>query len=89
MKRWRTLLHPGAVLAATVLGSAAYCLLNGPCSLLSADRQAYRALSHGDYAAAAGRFADPQWRAVALFRQGEFAQAAGIWAGSNRVTNFT
>ena len=81
MKRWRALLHPGAVLATTVLGCAAYCLLSGPCTLLSADRQAYRSFSHDDYAAAARRFADPQWRATALFREGEFAQAAGIWAG--------
>ena len=83
MKRWRTLLHPGAVLAATLLGSAAYCLFGGPCVLLSADRQAYRSFSQDDYAAAASRFADPQWRAAALFRQGDFAQAAGIWSGSD------
>ena len=83
MKRRLALFHPGVVLALTLLCSAAYCLFNGPCSLLSADRQAYRWFSHDDYAAAARRFADPNWRATALFRQGDFEQAAAIWAGAD------
>jgi Ca-activated chloride channel family protein len=86
MKPWRIIQSPVALLAVTVLCSLAYCLLSGPCSLLSADRQAHRAFSHGDYALAARRFVDPQWRATALYRDGEFAQAAGIWSGWDTAT---
>ena len=74
--------HPGTALVVTALAGAAYCLGTGDCSLLSIDRQAYRAFAQSDYAAAARRFAEPQWRAAALFRQGAFEQAAGIWSGS-------
>jgi len=86
MKAWHIIQRPGALLAVTVLCSLAYCLLSGPCALLSADRQAHRAFSHGDYALAARRFVDPQWRATALYRDGEFAQAAGIWSGWDTAT---
>lgn len=75
-------LHPGPVLVVAALAGAASCLGTDDCSLLSFDRQAYRAFGQGDYAAAARRFTDPQWRAAALFRKGDFEQAAGIWSGS-------
>lgn len=83
MSRWPALLHPAVVLGVAAIAGAGYCLAIGDCSLLSPDRQAYRAFSRDDYVNAARRFADPQWRAAALFRQGEFEQAAGIWSGSD------
>jgi Ca-activated chloride channel family protein len=61
--------------------AAAYCLVEGDCSLLTPDQSAYRDYQSGDYAAAAERYADPMWKGAALFRQGEFKQAAGIFAG--------
>ena len=83
MSQRRRFGHPGVVLAVTFVAGMAYCLGTGDCSLWSPDRQGYRAFTAGDYADAARRFADPHWRAVALFRQGEFEQAAGIWSGSD------
>ena len=35
----------------------------------------------GDPEAALEEFSDPMWRGVALYRQGEFEQAAGVFAG--------
>ena len=81
MSPTRSILSPGLLVFATLLGSAFYCLGRGGCALLSPDRQAYSLFGNGDYADAARLFADPLWRAAALFRQGEFEQAAGIWAG--------
>lgn len=49
--------------------------------LRSADQQAQSLLNEGDAAAAAQRFRDPQWRATAAFRSGDFKQAATIFAG--------
>lgn len=49
--------------------------------LLSADQQAQRLLLEGDAAAAARRFRHPAWQAAALYRAGDFKQAAGVYAG--------
>jgi Ca-activated chloride channel homolog len=49
--------------------------------LLSADQQAQRLLLHGDAPAAAKRFRHPAWQAAALYRAGDFKQAAGVYAG--------
>jgi Ca-activated chloride channel family protein len=83
MSRRSPMLHPGTVLAVAVLACLGYCIGAGGCALLSPDRQGYRSFSHADFGAAAGQFADPQWRAAALFRGGDFEQAAGIWSGSD------
>jgi Ca-activated chloride channel family protein len=61
--------------------AAAYCLIEDDCSLLTPDQSAYRYYQSGDYVAAAERYADPMWKGAALFRQGEFKQAAGVFAG--------
>ena len=79
--RWRYILHPAVVALVAVIGAAGYCLGSGTCTLLSPDRQGYRSFAQDQHVQAARQFADPQWRASALFRQGEFEQAAGIWSG--------
>jgi Ca-activated chloride channel family protein len=61
--------------------AAIFCLFEDECSLLTPDQSAYRDYQSGDFITAAERFADPMWKGVALFRQGDFKQAAGIFAG--------
>jgi Ca-activated chloride channel family protein len=68
-------------LGLVVVAAVAYCLAGGDCSLLTPDQLAYRDYEAGDYQTAAAGFADPMWRGAALFRQGEFEQAAGVFAG--------
>ncbi|MEP9347903.1 VWA domain-containing protein [Xanthobacter sp. KR7-225] len=48
---------------------------------LTPDQQGAAAFAQQDYAAAAGLFEDPVWRANALYRAGEFAAAADAFAG--------
>jgi Ca-activated chloride channel family protein len=71
-----------ALLFITVLGAAVYALASGAVSVLSPDQQGYRDYEQDDYAEAANSFVDPMWQGVALFKQGEFDQAAGVFAGS-------
>ena len=47
------------------------------------DQQGKRAFSRGDFMAAAEKFDDPQWRATALYRAGEFEKAAKAFALGN------
>jgi len=68
-------------LALVVVAAVGYCLTNDDCTLLTPDQQAYRLFADGVYDAALETFADPMWRGVTLFRQGEFKQAAGVFAG--------
>lgn len=44
------------------------------------DQQGAAAFAAGDYAAAAGRFEDPAWRAGALYKAGDHAGAAAAYA---------
>ena len=69
------------VLALVVVAAVAYCLTNDDCTLLTPDQEAYKLYEAGDYEAAAEGFADPMWHGTSLFRQGEFEQAAGVFAG--------
>lgn len=46
----------------------------------SADQEAYRLFKGGKVEAASRRFADPRWRAAALYRAGRFDEAAAILA---------
>jgi Ca-activated chloride channel family protein len=64
-----------------VAGSAVYCLSQNNCSLLTSDQQGYYLFKQQQYETAATRFADPMWRGIALFRQGDFDQAASLFAG--------
>lgn len=66
-------------IAALAVGS--YSLATGTVTLLTPDQQAYRFYEQASYAEAAEHFADPLWQGVALFKQGEFEQAAGVFAG--------
>lgn len=69
------------VLALVVIAAVSYCLTNDECTLLTPDQKAYRLYEAGDYEAAAEGFADPMWQGVAIFRDGEFERAAGVFAG--------
>ena len=69
------------VLALIVVVAVATCIARDECTLLTADQRAYRLYAAGDLEEAADRFADPMWRGVALYRLGEFEQAAGVFAG--------
>ena len=67
---------------APFLGATLYCTVGvEECSLLRPDQRAYVLYSEKRYAEAAPEFTDPFWRAVALFRDGQFEQAAGAFAG--------
>jgi Ca-activated chloride channel family protein len=63
------------------------CVLLSSCShrsgtlFLTSDQSGYRLFESAEYAKAAEQFADPMWKGVALFRQGEFKKAAGVFAG--------
>ena len=82
MKRWLASLKVQlAGLILLVAGSALYCLSQNNCSLLTPDQQGYYLFQQQQYEKAATRFADPMWRGIALFRQGDFAQAASLFAG--------
>ena len=72
---------PFWLMALAVAAAVTYCLVRDDCTLLTPDQQAYRAFEAGDYETAADRFANPMWRGAALFRQGEFERAAGVFAG--------
>ena len=77
------LLNPAAVLLIALVAAGSFCLGRGDCTLLSPDRNAYRAFEQQDFGRAARDFVDPLWRATALFREGEFEQAAAIWSGAD------
>lgn len=64
-----------------LLAACLYFFAKGSLSLLTPDQQAYRLFLREEYPEAADHFADPMWRGVALFEQGEFKQAAGVFAG--------
>jgi Ca-activated chloride channel family protein len=63
------------------------CVLFSSCShksetvFLTPDQSGYRLFESEEYAAAAEQFGDPMWKGVALFRQGEFKKATGVFAG--------
>jgi len=68
-------------LIALGIGSSLYCLSDGDCSLLTPDQQGFRLFKHENYDQAVARFADPMWRGITLFRQGEFEKAASLFSG--------
>jgi Ca-activated chloride channel family protein len=47
---------------------------------LTPDQQGQRLLAHGRYAEAAQNFRDPHWQGVALYRAGQFKEAAAAFA---------
>ena len=58
-----------------------YAFATDVLTLLTPDQQGYREYVQGNYELAAESFADPMWQGVALFKQGEFKQSAGVFAG--------
>ena len=50
------------------------------------DQQAFRALRDGEPDIAAGMFNDPQWRAAALYRNGDYAAAASSFSRDRSVS---
>ncbi len=70
-----------AVLVIAVPVAGIYSLAPGARSLLTPDQQGYRFYEQGKYLEAAEHFADPLWKGIALFRQGEFEQSASVFAG--------
>ncbi len=64
-----------------VLVTGIYSLATGAMSLLTPDQQGYRSYEQSNYSQAAEYFADPLWKGIALFKQGEFEQSAGVFAG--------
>jgi len=81
----RILLASGVASASLALALGWPCLRGpAPCSpdglLLTADQRGRRAFTDGRFDAAAAAFVDPAWRASALYRSGDFEQAADVWA---------
>jgi Ca-activated chloride channel homolog len=72
------ILQPVAMV--TVLAGV-FLLITSRATLLTPDQQAYRSYERGEYELAATEFADPMWQGIALFRAGDFARAAGVFAG--------
>ena len=83
----RIVIRVALVLSALIVAVGAWhwLIAADSCSLqallLTADQHGQRLYQQGDYTAAAQRFMDPDRRAAALFRAGEFKAAAGIYAG--------
>ena len=71
------------VLSAPVIVAVLYCLISWDFSLLTPDQKGYRFFVREDYQQAAANFADPMWKGTALFRQGQFEEAAGVFAGDD------
>jgi Ca-activated chloride channel family protein len=80
-----TFLHNRAAVVATAMAglvlAGVYSLATGAVTLLTPDQKGYREFQQEQFAEAATSFSDPMWSGVALFKQGEFKQAAGIFAG--------
>ena len=70
-----------AVLFIALPVAGIYLLATGAVSLLTPDQQGYRFYEQSKYSEAAEYFVDPLWKGIALFKQGEFKNAAGVFAG--------
>jgi Ca-activated chloride channel family protein len=64
-----------------ILAALVYCLQAGSFALLRPDREGFGFYRREAYGEAAQAFADPQWKGVALYRDGSFEEAAGIFSG--------
>lgn len=78
---WRNKEPIIAIAMAGLMLAGVYSLATGAVTLLTADQKGHREFQEEQFGEAATSFADPMWSGVALFRQGEFEQAAGIFAG--------
>jgi len=66
-----------------VIAAGVYSLATGMVSVLTPDQRGFHDFEQQAYGEAALHFADPMWKGVALFKQGEFEQAASVFAGSD------
>lgn len=75
--------HPYEVVAGlTVVALGLVALGAGPADLFaSPDQRARWRFERAEYEAAAASFANPLWRGIALFRAGDFKQAAQVLGG--------
>ena len=77
MSRQTAAYRRGALQALVVLAAAGtLALVSGEVSVFRTDQRAYRQFERGDYQESSAAFADPLWKGVALFRQGDFALSA-------------
>jgi Ca-activated chloride channel family protein len=60
---------------------ASYCLINGRCSLFTADQQGYTLFKKADYQNAVKAFNNSMWQATAFFKNGEYEKAAMLFSG--------
>ena len=82
MSMWITAHKSGIVfICVGAIAAGVLALATGAVSVRTPDQQGYRDYAQGDFEAAAAQFSDPMWKGVALFKQGEFKQAAGVFAG--------
>ena len=72
---------PVVTLLIVAIVAGVYAVASGAVPLQTADQLAYRSYSQSEYNDAAAKFANPMWKGVALFRDAEFKQAAGVFAG--------
>ena len=72
----------GPLLIGALLTPQPAAALELPLAAMWADYQAWRLLQAGQPQAAAERFADPRWRAAALYRAGQFEPAANALASA-------
>ena len=85
-KKRSVVTYANAVSLLMAVATLFYCLvISDTCAIdtffLTADQQGQRLYRQGKYEAAAKRFAALQWRAAALFRAGDFKQAAALYSG--------
>lgn len=75
-------LLPRLAIIGVVVGAIAL-LFHDRFPLLTPDQQAARLFREDAFGDAAERFRDPMWKGTALFKNGDFKQAAGLFAGYN------
>src|SRR5262245_32939321 len=79
---WRVAVPVALLLAVGLMLSWAWTAASGAFAnlWLTPDQQGQRQLAQGQYAEAAQRFRDPLWQGVALYRDGQFKEAAAAFA---------
>ena len=70
-----------------VFVSLGYGLYHGDFALLRPDQKGLRLFNKGEFADAATTFSDPLWKGAAIYRDGSFEAAAGIFAGQDTASS--
>lgn len=75
----------GAAVAAIIVFAAFFLLITDDRSLityfLTPDQAGHRYYQRGEYENSAESFSNPLWKGIALFKKGEFKEAANLFAG--------